>query len=209
MAEPIQGIKQSVRSGARTVAMAMDTLSGGRLTPNMITWFGLFMHMPIAYFVATGQWVVAGLLLLVFGLFDTLDGELARLQDRVSDKGGFFDASTDRVKEVLLYAAVAYAFVTSGESAATVAAAVVACGMSICVSFIKAKGEAIVATKKHATDYATLNRLFGGGFFPFEVRMAVLVAGLLSGLLAPAVVVIAFGATITVFQRLHTIQKAL
>ncbi|MCA9327972.1 CDP-alcohol phosphatidyltransferase family protein, partial [Candidatus Saccharibacteria bacterium] len=191
MATPAHGIKQLVRSGARGCAAVLHRISGGRVTPNMVTWFGLLMHVPIAYCIATGHWVLAGVLLIVFGLFDTLDGELARLQGTVSDQGGFLDASTDRIKEVMLYTATAYVFVDTGERPIVVALAVLACGMSVGVSFVKAKGEAIVATNKHTTNYPELNRLFGGGLFPFEVRMAVLVLGLLTGYLSTAVVIVA------------------
>ncbi|MDQ5958686.1 MAG: CDP-alcohol phosphatidyltransferase family protein, partial [Patescibacteria group bacterium] len=61
------------------IAGLLNKISGGKITPNGITWFGFFMHIPIAYFIATGNLIIAGVGLIIFGLFDTLDGELARL----------------------------------------------------------------------------------------------------------------------------------
>lgn len=195
----------------RAVAKGMHRISAGRITPNGVTVFGFLMHIPIAYFVATGQFIVAAILLVVFGLFDTLDGELARLQKRTSDFGGLLDASTDRLKEVLLYSGAAYYFAMSDTESLRIfaAVAVLACGVSIAVSFVKSKGETILATKKASAKYTELNRIFSGGLFPFEVRMTVFVLGLLTGWLAFAVAIIAFFSSITVVQRLNDIRKAI
>ncbi len=207
----MEQLRTSTRKGMAQIARALNYVSGGRITPNAITWFGFIMHVPIAYLIATGHPWRAGALLVVFGLFDTLDGELARLQGRVSDFGGLLDATTDRLKEVLLYSGIAYFFVNYGtlDWRKYAAVAVAACGASICVSFVKSKGETIVASQKKKLSYAELNKLFGGGFFPFEVRMAVLVLGLAFGYLPQAVIAIAVGSTLTVFQRLYRISKAI
>ena len=192
----------------REVAMLLNELTGGKITPNGVTWFGFLMHIPIAFFIANGDFIRAAFLLVVFGLFDTLDGELARLQKRVSDAGGLLDASTDRFKEVLLYSGAAWYF-ASGAHPKYAALAVAACGASICVSFVKAKGEAIVASSGKHIPYPELNRMFSGGLFPFEVRMIVLVIGLLANQLAWAVAIIAIFSSYTAFQRLFVISRRL
>lgn len=204
----IDSTKLAVRKLMHVVARALNSASGGRISPNGITWFGFTMHMPIALLVATDHLVWGGVLLIVFGLFDALDGELARLQKRVTNAGGFLDASTDRFKEVLLYSAAAYLFAT-GTHPKYAALAVAACGASICVSYVKSKGEAIVGSLERKIRYTELNRMFGGGMFPFEVRMAVLVIGLLADQLAWAVALIAAGSVITAFQRLFVISRRL
>lgn len=205
----MNSIKNTVRKVMKAVAQVLHNVSRGHITPNGVTWFGFLMHVPIAYLISTGHPWRAAVLLVVFGLFDTLDGELARLQGRVSDFGGLLDATTDRLKEVLLYGGVAYFFVNYGtlDWRKYAAVAVVACGASICVSFVKSKGETIVASQKKKLSYAELNKLFGGGLFPFEVRMTILLLGLIFGYLPQAVIVIAVGATLTVFQRLYRISK--
>ena len=85
------------------MAKLIDKTTKGWVTPDMVTLFGFAMHLPIAWFIATGADLWAAGLLIVFGLFDTLDGELARLQQKASARGMLLDASTDRMKEVLLY----------------------------------------------------------------------------------------------------------
>jgi CDP-diacylglycerol---glycerol-3-phosphate 3-phosphatidyltransferase len=208
MKQLVNGIKAAVRRVMRLVAKLLNAITGGRITPNSVTWFGFIMHIPIAGLIATGHVVWAGVLLIIFGLFDTLDGELARLQGSVSNAGGFLDASTDRFKEVLLYSAAAYLF-AAGSHPKYAAIAVAACGASICVSFLKAKGEAVVASLGKTIPYPELNKMFSGGLFPFEIRMLVLVIGLFANQLVWAVSAIALFSTITAFQRLFIISRRL
>lgn len=208
MTDVLTGVRKQVRRGAGWLAARLDKLTGGRLTPNTVTWFGLVMHVPTAWLIATGDWYWAAGLLAVFGLFDTLDGELARLQGRSSVRGMLLDASTDRMKEVLLYTGAAYAL-AQADRPEMAAWAVAACGASICVSYVKAKGEAAVASGEAKIPHATLNRMFADGLLTFEVRMALLVAGLLVGQLLAVVMVIAVLASFTAFQRLLRISRQL
>ncbi len=192
----------------RVVARALHRITGNKLHPNTVTIIGLLMHIPIAILIALQHYnLLAAVLLIVFGLFDSLDGELARLQHRESLRGGFLDASTDRMKETFLYTGVAYALAL-GPHPAAAAWAAAACGASICVSYVKAKGEAIAASGIKKIPYTVLNKMFKDGMLTFELRMAVLVAGLLFGQLLIAVAVVAILAGFTALQRLVRIGEA-
>jgi phosphatidylglycerophosphate synthase len=209
MSKLLTGVKNKVRAGMRQVARALHQVSGGRVTPKGVTWFGFAMHIPIAILIGQGEFVLAAIGLVVFGLFDTLDGELARLTKRSSPGGMLLDASTDRMKEVLLYAGIAYYFAAQGFDPRWIALAVIALGASMSVSYVKAKGEAAVASGKKEIDHYTLNRMFADGLLTFEIRMTLVVLGLLFNQLDIIVVIIAVGATITAFQRLFTISRSL
>ncbi len=200
--------KEAIRVVMRKLAKLLNRVTKGRLTPNMVTISGFVMHAPIALLIGLGHNLWAALLLLIFGLFDTLDGELARLQKRDSPKGMLLDASTDRLKEVLIYSGAGYALAL-GHHPANAAWAAAACGASLSVSYVKAKGEAAVAASRTELTHAQLNRLFGGGLLSFEMRMAVLLIGLLVNELAVAVIVIAVLAGFTALQRLVQISKQL
>lgn len=189
------------------VARLLNSLSGGRLHPDTVTTIGCVMHMPIALLIGLGHFIPAALLLVIFGLFDTLDGELARLQKRASARGMLLDAVTDRFKEVLLYTGVGYALALSPHPE-TAALAAAACGASLSVSYTKAKGEAAVAAGSNIP-HATLNRLFKDGLLTFELRMTALVVGLLVNQLAVVTAIIAVLAAFTAVQRLSRISKAL
>jgi len=198
--------RNAVRKLMSGVAKFLNSASGGKLSPNTVTLVGLTMHVPIALLIATGSYTQAAILLVVFGLFDTLDGELARLQKRASAAGMLLDASTDRIKEVILYTGVAYALI-AGENPTMAVWAVVACGASICVSYIKAKGETAVKDKGLSSN--EINRLFQDGLFRFEIRMLILVLGLVGGQLFYAVVLIALGSSLTAVSRLIKISSKL
>lgn len=195
-----------VRGWMRHIAKILNTLSGGKLSPNAVTLIGLAAHLPIAWLIATGEfWWAAGLL-LVFGLFDALDGELARLQKRASSAGMLLDATTDRMKETALYCGVAYALILSDKPVDAVWA-VAACGASLCVSYVKAKGETAVSGGKLTPN--EINRLFQDGLLRFEVRMSLLIIGLVTGWLAGVVITIAILSSFTAIDRLVRITQKL
>jgi CDP-diacylglycerol---glycerol-3-phosphate 3-phosphatidyltransferase len=195
-----------IRGGMRKVTVVVNRLTRGRLSPNAVTITGFLAHIPIAWLIATRHNYPAAILLVIFGLFDTLDGELARLQKRASSAGMLLDASTDRFKEVLLYTGVAYSFITLGRPYMA-AWAVAACGASLCVSYVKAKGETVVAGGELTA--SEVNRLFKDGLLRFEVRMFLLVVGLLSDRVILAVIVIAILSSITALDRLVKIYRKL
>jgi CDP-diacylglycerol--glycerol-3-phosphate 3-phosphatidyltransferase len=202
----LDAIRNSVRGVMKNFARLLNSLSGGHLRPNAITIIGLLAHIPIAWLIATRHPIWAAGLLVIFGLFDTLDGELARLQGRASATGMLLDASTDRMKETLLYIGAAYFFVTIDHGFYAVWA-VAACGASIIVSYVKAKGETAVKDAKLSPN--DINRLFQDGLARYEIRMFLLVAGLLTALLPETLVLITGLSAVTAFSRLIKISRKL
>ena len=196
----VDWIKQLVRSIVRVFAGILNRLTGGKLTPNSVTLFGLAMHIPVALLIATRHNLWAALLLVFFGLFDTLDGELARLQNRTSANGALLDSITDRMKEILLYSGAAYAIISNTGSPYLAVWAVAACGCSLLTSYVNAAGD-VAMSKVAAHEHAT-NKGFRGGLFPFEIRMVALILGLLTNHVLWAVILIAIGAAYTALSRL-------
>ena len=199
-------IRSSVRSVMRQVAHLLNALSAGHITPNSITIIGLLAHIPIAWLIATRHNLKAAVLLVIFGLFDTLDGELARLQKRDSAAGMLLDSVSDRAKEVLLYTGATYA-ISLSDRPLMAAWAAAACGASLLVSYVNAWGEA-VATRINLSGHKT-NKAFRTGIMTFEIRMVTLLLGLLSNRLILAVVVIATLSSLTAIWRLVNIMRRL
>jgi CDP-diacylglycerol--glycerol-3-phosphate 3-phosphatidyltransferase len=199
----IELIKQAVRRMMHVLARILNKLSGGKITPNGVTLFGVAMHIPIAWLIAIHSNIWAAISLLVFGLLDTVDGELARLQNRASPQGRLLDSVTDRVKEVMLYMGVAYAIIASGSHTYMAVWAVAACGCSLLTSYVNAAGDSIMVGKKSAEHVG--NKAFRGGLLPFEIRMFILIVGLLSNQVVPAVIIIALGAAYTALSRLYRV----
>jgi phosphatidylinositol phosphate synthase len=206
----LDACKTAVKRVMRAVARALNALTGGKLSPNAVTIVGLLAHVPIAWLIATGHPIWGAVLLVIFGLFDTLDGELARLQGTESPVGMLLDSVTDRMKEVILYIGIIFFLVGTMifvEDAAYVAALVVAaCGGSLLVSYVNAWGDAILSTrsKKHAP-----NQTFRSGLMRFEVRMFLIAFGLATGWLLPVISVIAVLAWWTAFDRLINVIRRL
>lgn len=202
----MEAIRNAVRRPVRGVAKILNNLSGGHLSPNAVTIFGLLMHIPIAILIARGYFIYAGLFLIFFGLFDTLDGELARLQGSSSNFGMLLDSVTDRMKEAILYIGIAWFFVWS-EHAGFAVWAVAACGASLLVSYVNAWGE--VATKDlHLSGHKT-NKGFRSGLMSFDVRMVVIILGLLLNHLGLATIIITILAWQTALARLSNISQRL
>lgn len=202
-------IRRFISGLIRAIARPLNRLTGGKLHPDAITIIGLLAHIPIALLIATAHPLKAAALLVVFGLFDKLDGELARLQGRSSVRGMLLDASTDRLKEVMIYAGIAYYFENGRYVDGLAFWAVLALGASLAVSYVKAKGEAAIASSGRQFSHAELNKLFADGLMLFEVRMTLLLIGLLSGQLVFVVMGIAVLAGLTAISRLIRISRKL
>ncbi|HEY1835226.1 MAG TPA: CDP-alcohol phosphatidyltransferase family protein [Candidatus Saccharimonadales bacterium] len=207
MEAELQKIREPIRGFIGRIAIWLDRASGGKLSPEAVTLFGFAMHVPIALLIAMRHNIWAVVLLVIFGLFDALDGTLARLQNRSGPRGMLLDSTTDRMKEILLYVGAAYAIIASTGRPYLAVWAVAACGCSLLTSYVNAWGDAVMS-RFHVNKHTT-NKSFRGGLFPFEVRMFVLVVGLLSNRLAVAVVIITFGAAYTALGRLLKIFKRL
>ena len=201
-------MRRPTRSAIRSVAVYVNELSGGKVTPDMVTTVGVAMHIPIAFLIGSGHFIWAGILLIFFGLFDVLDGELARVQKTASTHGMFYDATTDRVKEVALYSGIVY-YLSQGASAHWAYLAVIACGASLTVSYAKAKGEAAIALKGKIVDHHKLNRHFNEGLIPYEVRISIIIAGLLFHVIIAASAVVAALGVISIITVMRNIEKEL
>lgn len=179
--DAIEHVRSAVRSVVRQVARGLNAASRSNITPNMVTIAGVLLHFVIIWLILNDLFVLAGLSLIIFGLFDTLDGELARLQHRVSDFGMVLDATTDRIKEGMLLGTIGYWFARDGRLS-MLALSLSVLIISFAISYIKAKAETTVADGK--ADTATLNRRYQDGIARFEIRMTLIVIALLTGWLA-------------------------
>ena len=199
-------IRNAIKALMSALAITLNKATGGKLSADVITLIGLFSHIPIAWLIAIQKNFLAAGLLVFFGLFDSVDGALARAQKKSSSRGMLLDASTDRIKEVILYIGASSALVASGY-ASWAGWAVAACGASLVVSYVKAKGETAISDKKLSP--SDINRIFADGIMRYEIRMFVLIVGLLTNTLRYALVFIAVTSAITAVGRFHKISQKL
>jgi len=92
-------------------------LAARRVSPDHLTILGLCLSLLAALFLGRGSFFAAGFVLLLAGLCDILDGDVARERGLVSPFGAFLDSTLDRVSEGALYIGLAYFYFTRSQTA--------------------------------------------------------------------------------------------
>ena len=149
------------------IALGMGRLG---LTPDALTLIGFAITVVGAVLVAQQQWLAGGVVILFGGVFDMLDGTLARATGRVSNLGAFMDSVFDRAGEIIVYVALVAAL----QSVATLdgtALAAATLGSAVMVSYTRSKAEGLGFTQ--GTGMAAI------GIMPREVRLVILSVGLI------------------------------
>ena len=148
--------------------------------------------------IVTGNLLAAGLVVLLAGFFDILDGALARSTNRATRFGAVLDSTLDRLAEAVLFFGILGLFLFTGEQSFlftsltqewSVLLVFVTLLGSFLVSYIRARAEA-------------LGLSCPVGFFTRTERVIVLALGLLLNQVTVALAVIALFSFITVSQRL-------
>ncbi|MGA2199033.1 MAG: CDP-alcohol phosphatidyltransferase family protein [Nitrososphaerales archaeon] len=167
-----------------------------RIMPSPTSWTatGLFFSLLAAYFFSVGHPfdnVIAGLLVLVSGFFDILDGAVARATNSISKRGAFLDSTMDRVGETSIYLGILL-----GNSTAPIIV-LLALALSLLVSYTRAKADALSVN------------LAAVGIGERSERLIVIAAGGLLGLLPWGVIVVAALALITFAERVGRVTASL
>jgi len=90
-------------------------LARGGVSPNVLTVVGFLAMVGVAGVLALGYERLGGLLIVAVGLFDALDGALARSTGKATTFGAFFDSTLDRFAEIAIYLGLLYLY--RGETA--------------------------------------------------------------------------------------------
>lgn len=168
------------------------------LMPNTITLLGLAGNIIGATLLALGNFLAGGLLVLLMGPVDALDGAMARLRNEPTDFGAFVDSVTDRYSELIIYAGVVVYFAGRADWRLVVVVFFAAAG-SVLVSYVKARAESLGFEAR------------GGILTRFERYLVLAPALILYGLgVSQAALVgmalIAVLANITALQRIYSVR---
>jgi len=124
----------------------VDWLIRSGIKPNTITTFGTGLVLLSALAYGVGAIRVGGLLLLLSGVLDTLDGQVARNGAMVTKFGAFYDSTLDRVGDGATFIGIGAFFLTAPDVAYRIPA-VVACMVailsSLLVSYARARAEGL------------------------------------------------------------------
>jgi CDP-diacylglycerol--glycerol-3-phosphate 3-phosphatidyltransferase len=141
-------IPQAVKDGfVRLTDPLVRALVRGNVRPNTITTLGALVVIgsAVAFGMSAIRW--GGGLLLFSGLFDILDGQVARKGHRSTAFGAFYDSSLDRVGESALFGGIALHFLRGGLPAGQltlgVMLAIAALSASLLVSYTRARAEGL------------------------------------------------------------------
>jgi len=187
-------ITQTIGRGANWIIQAIVSgLSSLGVHPNTLTFIGWVINLVAAVFLANGEFFVAGLVVLGAGLFDMLDGRVARLTNQVTDFGGFFDSVLDRYSDLTLLMGLLVYYGTINRPLYVVLTAV-AMTASVMISYTRARAENTIASCKV-------------GFLERPERIVLLIIGALFDRMAPVLWLIAILGNLTVVHRMiHTFR---
>ena len=170
-------------------------LALSRIHPNVLTFLGLVINILAAWLFARGRFVAAGLVVVGAGLFDMVDGRVARATDRVTRFGGFFDSVLDRYSDLALFMGLLVYYATINRFFYIVLTAVVMTG-SVMVSYSRARAENSIPKCKV-------------GFLERPERIVLIIIGALFLRMAPVLWVIAVLSNLTVIHRMiYTYREA-
>src|SRR3954465_2134319 len=172
----------------RIIRLIVRGLALSKINPNVLTFFGLVINIVAAAFLAVGSFRVAGGIIIFAGLFDMVDGRVARETNQVTRFGGFFDSVLDRYSDLALLVGLLVYYGTINRPAYVVLTAVVMTA-SVMISYTRTRAENIIPTCKV-------------GFMERPERVVLLILGALSDRMAPVLWTIAVLGNLTVIPRI-------
>jgi CDP-diacylglycerol---glycerol-3-phosphate 3-phosphatidyltransferase len=158
------------------------------LTPNIITWSALIINILAAAAAATNYLLACGILVLFAGLFDILDGALARFANKSTRFGALLDSTFDRFSEAIVLFGLLYLYVNAGKTMEILLIFIVMI-FSFLISYIRARSEGLNIDNKT-------------GLFTRTERVIILALGLIVNQVLITLVILAIFTFITVIQRL-------
>jgi CDP-diacylglycerol--glycerol-3-phosphate 3-phosphatidyltransferase len=173
----------------------VGALALSRIHPNVLTFLGLVINTWAAFLFAAGNFRWAGVVVILAGLFDMVDGRVARETNRVTRFGGFFDSVLDRYSDLALFMGLLVYYASINRFFYIVLTAIVMTG-SVMVSYTRARAECTIPKCKV-------------GFLERPERVVLIIIGALFDRMAPVLWVIAVLSNLTVVHRMtYTWQEA-
>jgi CDP-diacylglycerol--glycerol-3-phosphate 3-phosphatidyltransferase len=174
--------------GKRIFDALVDFLAALRVHPNVLTLLGLVVNIFAAVLFARGLFFWAGLVVLCAGIFDMVDGEVARRTKRVTKFGAFFDSVIDRYSDLVLFLGIIHWYAKWNQIFYVWLTGLVLLG-SILTSYTRARAESLIPACKV-------------GFMERPERIVLLIIGALADHMAPVLWVMAILSNWTVSQRI-------
>jgi CDP-diacylglycerol--glycerol-3-phosphate 3-phosphatidyltransferase len=170
-------------------------LALSKIHPNVLTFIGLVINIWAAWLFSQGSFRWAGVVVIGAGLFDMVDGRVARATSQVTLFGGFFDSVLDRYSDLALYMGLLVYYAGINRYFYIVLTAIVMTG-SVMVSYTRARAENSIPKCKV-------------GFLERPERIVLIIIGALFLRMAQVLWVIAVLSNLTVVHRMiYTYREA-
>lgn len=196
---------ESLRDGVyRILDPVTDWLVDNRVHPNLLTTVGFLVTVGSAFAFHAHMVHLAGFLILLGGLFDILDGRVARLGDLGSKFGAFYDSTLDRISEIAVYFGILSLYNSYRQELGDVGMiylVMAAMAGSLMISYTRARAEALgLDCRVGLMGRAERVVLIGGAALFFGLSWDGLV-------LKGVVVVLAILTNLTAFQRMVWVYR--
>src|SRR5437667_508427 len=179
----------------KVIRLIVRGLALSKIHPNVLTFLGLLINIAAAVLFAAGRFRAAGLVVILAGVFDMVDGRVARETNRVTRFGGFFDSVIDRYSDLALFMGLLVYYASINRFFYIVLTAIVMTG-SVMVSYTRARAENSIPKCKV-------------GFLERPERIVLIMIGALFNRMAAVLWVIAVLSNWTVVHRMiYTWQEA-
>lgn len=182
--------KETFRQLIRPLARVLSAM---RVRPNVLTTTGWAFSVGAAVLFALGYTKTAGGVMLFAGLFDALDGAVARESNRISTFGAFLDSTLDRLSESAIFVGVIFFYAASSKPFETLLTGV-AMTFSLMTSYARARAEG-------------LGMRCEVGLLERAGRVLILSLFSLAGFLAVGLGLVAAGALVTTAQRILHVHR--
>ena len=169
-------------------------LSALRVRPDTLTVLGWALSLCAAVLFGLGYVRVAGVVMLVAGLFDSLDGAVARESNRMSAFGAFLDSTLDRISEAAIFVGIVFFYAADGLPYGALLAGV-AMTFSVLTSYARARAEGLGIECQI-------------GLLERAGRVVILSISSIAGLLTAGLCLVAAGALVTTAQRILHVRRA-
>ena len=165
-----------------------------KISPNLLSVFGLILGIIAAVFIALDDLIFAALFLLIGAIADLFDGSLARKFNKETVFGAFLDSVIDRIQELCIFIGATYLLI-SKENYEWAILPVLTLGLSFLVSYSRARGEGLGIQTKDS------------GIVTRPERLLILIIGLITDQFIIAMVIVSLTSLISFIQRVRAISK--
>ncbi len=141
-------ISEKIGEGAQVLLrVIVRGLTGLGIKPNHLTFMGFIGSILTAFAFAKGAFKIAGVVLIVAGLFDMVDGMVARTAKAETPFGAFFDSIMDRYSDLIMYLGLMIYYGRHDRMNYVVLVGVAMMG-SVLTSYARARAESLIPSCK-------------------------------------------------------------